>query len=266
MSGRVDEAITLLNTHFPAVLSEDVVAASPENSRPATSNVEYISSTSTEPAHLYLNLRILAFSEACRTVPLAYPSSKPGDARSDSIPPLSPVEISRPTEGPEYLEQQMALLTRAQKLYAYLNTLPNVADRAIYMKELENVGGLLAYKIPEESSVAKYLALERREAVADQINRAILSEFGVLSTLILTRRLTSFLERTNQPLVSSLELVTRQTQLVWQLAHENGVKARPGSIMPPRGSSKTPPSEGSDNLVRYTQLGGYEFIFYLCGF
>ena len=72
--------------------------------------------------------------------------------------------------------QQMALLTTAQKLYALLNTLPNPDDRATYLKELENVGGLLAYKVPEESSMAKYLTLERREAVADQINRAILSK------------------------------------------------------------------------------------------
>ena len=72
--------------------------------------------------------------------------------------------------------QQMALLTTAQKLYALSNTLPNPVDRATYLKELENVGGLLAYKVPEKSSMAKYLTLERREAVADQINRAILSK------------------------------------------------------------------------------------------
>lgn len=70
----------------------------------------------------------------------------------------------------------MDLLTTAQKLYALSNTLPNPVDRATYLKELENVGGLLAYKVPEKSSMAKYLTLERREAVADQINRAILSK------------------------------------------------------------------------------------------
>ncbi|KJA27109.1 hypothetical protein HYPSUDRAFT_131638 [Hypholoma sublateritium FD-334 SS-4] len=225
MSGRVDDAITLLNTHFPAVLAgeDDGGGAPGERARAAASNVEYISSTSTEPAHLYLNLRILAFSEACRTVPLPYPSA----ARPDSPAP-APAPAERAADGEEYQEQQMALLNRAQKLYAYLGTLPH-ADRPIYLKELENVGGLLAYKVPEKSSMAKYLTLERREAVADQINRAIL-------------------KRTNQPLISSLELVTRHTQVVWQKANEHGVKARPGAVMPPRGRKS--PSNDADILVR----------------
>lgn len=178
MSGRVDDAIALLNEHFPAVLAvEDEGGGAPgEGARAVASNVEYISSTSTEPAHLYLNLRILAFSEACRTVPLPYP----GAARPDIPAPIAtPAPAESATDGEAYQEQQMALLSRAQKLYAYLNTLPNAADRAIYLKELENVGGLLAYKVPEKSSMAKYLTLERREAVADQINRAILSELLV---------------------------------------------------------------------------------------
>lgn len=139
--------------------------------RPSSSNnIEYVSSTSTEPAHLILNLRILAFSEACRTVPLEYPPSK-HSALTDSISTTAPTDIE---DNPD--SQQMDLLTTAQKLYALSNTLPNPVDRATYLKELENVGGLLAYKVPEKSSMAKYLTLERREAVADQINRAILSK------------------------------------------------------------------------------------------
>ncbi|KAF8965249.1 CTLH/CRA C-terminal to lish motif domain-containing protein [Flammula alnicola] len=231
MSGRVDDAISLLNTHFPTVLSEDVAAAVSESteSRPSTSNMEYVSSTSTEPAHLNLNLRILAFSEACRTVPLEYPP-KSGAAKLESPGPTSPsVNPAQPEESPDYFEQQMSLLTRAQKLYAFSNTLPNPADRATYLKELENVGGLLAYKVPEESSMAKYLTLERREAVADQINRAIL-------------------KRTGRPLVSSIELFTRYTHLLWQSAHEFGVKARPGAVLPPR-SSKATPTDGADNNI-----------------
>ena len=115
-----------------------------------------------------MNLRILAFSEACRTVPLEYPPST--HSAITNSPPPAPADIE---ENPT---QQMALLTRAQKLYAFSSTLRNPLDRATYLKELENVGGLLAYKVPEKSSMAKYLTLERREAVADQINRAILSK------------------------------------------------------------------------------------------
>ena len=179
LSGRVDDAIVLLQKHFPSVLREnDPTSASTSKSvdpRPSSSNnIEYVSSTSTEPAHLILNLRILAFSEACRTVPLEYPPSTHSADDTNSIsttPAQSSVDME---DNPD--SQQMALLTTAQKLYALLNTLPNPVDRATYLKELENVGGLLAYKVPEKSSMAKYLTLERREAVADQINRAILSK------------------------------------------------------------------------------------------
>lgn len=155
----------MLDQHFPLVLSED---AGTYEQRPATNNTEYVSSTSTEPAHLNLNLRILAFSEACRTIPLNY--SRKAESSADEIP--ADAMITDEDEG----EKQVALLQRAQKLYAYSTMLPNPTDRDTYLKELENVGGLLAYKVPEKSSIAKYLTLERREAVADQISRAILSK------------------------------------------------------------------------------------------
>lgn len=166
LGGRVDEAIDLLNSHFPSVLSESKAEFSPSGFaiRTKSSNTEYITSTSVEPAHLLLNLRILAFSEACRTVPLEYPPAGSSSLLS-AAPPLE--HESKDTS---------ALLTKAQKLYSLANSLTNHSDRARYLKELENVGGLLAYKVPEQSSMAKYLTMERREAVADQINRAILGK------------------------------------------------------------------------------------------
>lgn len=139
----------------------------------STDHLEYLSQTSIEPQHLNLNLRILAFSEACRTIPLVY-SPKKGSGLATVV--VQPVPLPHGEED-EFmnLEQQTALLTRAQKLYALANALQHPVDRTTYMRELENVGGLLAYRVPETSSIAKYLTLERREAVADQINRAILS-------------------------------------------------------------------------------------------
>lgn len=71
---------------------------------------------------------------------------------------------------------QTALILRAQKLYALVELLRKPEDRTTYLKELENVGGLLAYKVPEMSPMSKYLDQARRERVADQINRAILCE------------------------------------------------------------------------------------------
>jgi len=218
LSGRVEDAIALLRTHFPSVLREnDPGSASTSRTaepRPSSSdNIEYVSSTSTEPAHLILNLRILAFSEACRTVPLEYPPST-HSALTNSISTPAPDMEDNPDA------QQMVLLTTAQKLYALSNTLPNPVDRATYLKELENVGGLLAYKVPEKSSMAKYLTLERREAVADQINRAILNSTG-------------------RPLVSSLELLTRHTHVLWQYAHQHGAKSRPGVVLPKSSKAAT---------------------------
>lgn len=123
-----------------------------------------------------LNLRILAFCEACRTIPLNYPPrpSSSSDVADDADADAIDVDVDGEDSDAQQ-EQQLALLLKAQKLYAYKNTLPSLDDRETYQKELGNVSGLLAYKIPEKSSMAKYLSMERREAVADQINKAILS-------------------------------------------------------------------------------------------
>lgn len=236
----MDDAIVLLNAKFPSVLSENIIVTQPPEPRVTANNMDYVSSTSTEPAHLLLNLRILAFSEACRTVPLEYPPKSATDTASH------PSFETPSTVSDRYADnngQQLALLLRAQKLLAQLNTLPNAADRATYLEELKNVAGLLAYKIPEKSSVAKYLTLERREAVADQINRAILSKLAMssLTPVCLFR----CLERTGLPLISSVELVARYTHLLWQAAHQHGVKARPGAVLPAR-SSKLSSTETDD--------------------
>lgn len=174
LSGRVDEASEILNEHFPSVLSgttSDPSSPALSEDKKALNNMEYIASTSVDPAHLTLNLRILSFIEACRTIPLDDP---PATIVSDTTKPPQPTAV---TSGAGSLEAQMALLSKAQKLHALANALPKASDRSIYLKELNNVGGLLAYKVPETSSISKYLSQERREAVADQINSAILGAF-----------------------------------------------------------------------------------------
>lgn len=137
--------------------------------------MDYVASPSIAPAHLLINLRIAAFIEACRTVPLDYP---PRRSEHDADPSLSKKGTIEPNEdhdsNADSLEQQTALLKSAQKLYALATMLPQKSDQDIYTKELGNISGLLAYKVPEESSMAKYLSQERREAVADQVNRAII--------------------------------------------------------------------------------------------
>lgn len=68
------------------------------------------------------------------------------------------------------------LLCRAQKLYAEAHSLKDPKDRGIYLKHLGQVGGLLAYKVPESGPLATFLTQERREDLAVQVNQAILSE------------------------------------------------------------------------------------------
>jgi CTLH/CRA C-terminal to LisH motif domain len=171
----VDEATGLLNEHFPVVLSETELDI-PQPSAPRKS-APGLALTSVDPTHLSLNLRILAFTEASRTVPLEYiPHLDEADDHSSStLPaksapsPKSPIYDQDDPEG-----KQTELLCLAQKLYLSANQLQNANARAAYLKELGNVGGLLAYKHPENSPLAKYLSQERREAVADQIDTAIL--------------------------------------------------------------------------------------------
>ncbi|KAJ2913434.1 hypothetical protein MD484_g6972, partial [Candolleomyces efflorescens] len=240
LAGQLDDAIELLNKYFPSVLSE----SSSPSERASFSNPEggftYVSATSVEAAHLLLNLRILAFIEACRTRPLdvPHPTKAPFETITSNTSPQSNLSASMDTTehsthlptlepgvrdiDPDVLD---ALLRKGRKLYALVSALPNPKDREVYKQELKNVGGILAYKIPEESPVAKYLAYQRREAVADQINRAVLHRTGSSPT-------------------SSIELLTRYTTALWETAQEHKVKVRPGAVIPPVASS--PPEGRSD--------------------
>lgn len=180
LSGRVDDATDLLNKYFPSVLSTNQSVESrlhsSKYSRPTSAQNEYIASTSVDPAHLSLNLRILAFIEASRIVPLEYNPPKSHVSESEPLESLITLENSSHETDSTYNHEgaQSELLMKAQKLYATAIMLPNPKDRAIYLDELALVGGLLVYKVHEESVMSKYLSQERREAVADQINSAIL--------------------------------------------------------------------------------------------
>ncbi|KAK0451040.1 CTLH/CRA C-terminal to lish motif domain-containing protein [Armillaria borealis] len=230
LSGKVDEATDLLNTHFPAVLNMTEAMEPPK-----TSSLTYVAPTSVDPAHLLLNLRIQAFIESCRTVPLKYPP-----AQTESPPPKSQKRSSQALheDDPEARDQQTALLKNAQKLYALANHLPCVDDREKYVKELQNVLGILAYIVPEESSVARYLSQERREAVADQINSAILYRTGLEA-------------------VSRVELIARQASNFCSFAHDLHIPAR---SIPPSVKAALKMSVNSDKgqeIVPLFDLSGF---------
>lgn len=153
--------------HFSSVL--DPSSPTVSSSTDATT-FTYVPSTSVDPLHLLLNLRILDFIESSRTAPLPY-------HHLGAKVPLSPPPIPAPTNrgpGEEFSEQQLVQLHKAQRLYSEAGSLPKPTDRALYLKELSQVTALLAYTDPENSIMAPYLAQERREAVADQIEGAIL--------------------------------------------------------------------------------------------
>lgn len=55
-------------------------------------------------------------------------------------------------------------------------------------------------------------------------------------------------DTTGRPLVSSLELLTRHTHVLWQYAHQHGAKSRPGVVLPQK-SSKAATLIDSENEV-----------------
>jgi len=204
----VAEATELLKEHFPSVLEEpddmDTSASpSPRETRPHP-DIPYTSQTSVNPLHISLNLKILAFIEATRTIALDHPVN--GEQTPRRLPHLDDPEVNK--------KHQIQLLHRAQKLYSEVESLQDPKDKEVYRKELQHVGGLLAYVEPEKSPLAKYLSQERREAVADQTNSAILY-------------------RMNHPAVSHLELYSRYTYSLWSLMHDMQVPLPPLSNRPP---------------------------------
>jgi hypothetical protein len=139
----------------------------------------YVAPRSIDPTHLLLNLQILGFIEAARTIPLLRPfsgsSASSSPLPSNKSPILAKTSHARAESEPN--EQQQTLLHKAQKLYSDASCLSKPEDRALYLKELADVTGLLAYAVPEESPISSYLSQVRREEMADQIEGAILCKF-----------------------------------------------------------------------------------------
>jgi hypothetical protein len=71
-------------------------------------------------------------------------------------------------------------LTAASGLHAEAALLePSI--RAVYVREITEAGALFAYTDPDNSPVGGFLQQERRIALAEQVNRAILSTCHLLS-------------------------------------------------------------------------------------
>ncbi|KAI0082622.1 hypothetical protein K474DRAFT_1702620 [Panus rudis PR-1116 ss-1] len=216
LSGRIDEAASLLKEYFPAVLSDeqdvDVLSEHPASAQ----KMNYIPSTATDPATVALNLRIQAFIEASRTIPLPYASSSKPSAGNASLHRAFPMEsrTSAPRDSKaEPGNRHLDLLHRAQGLYSEVQCLPSPSDRVAFLRELSEVTAILAYIEPERSSLAPYFTFERRESVADLVDAAILYRLHQLS-------------------ISKIELVARNTSAIWSSLHDLDIKPPPMSKWP----------------------------------
>lgn len=186
LEGRIDAARKLLEAEFPRVLEippgarpqpspvlylqslhsphhpSSSSASTSRNTPPAPSQPRAESAFSLDPRHLSINLFIQEFIESVRTVPLS--KSRPAELGSTSPRALS-------------MSDQAKLITRAQQLHLLASQLPSKGEQSAYQEELTNVCALMAYHLPETSPVGRYLSLARREAIAEQINCAILCQF-----------------------------------------------------------------------------------------
>ncbi|KZV92469.1 hypothetical protein EXIGLDRAFT_836465 [Exidia glandulosa HHB12029] len=198
LSGDIAHATSLLETHFPSVI------------RPSTSTKPRPQShtppawlPSLAPPHISLNLRIQAFIESLRS------------SSSTSI-------------------------THSLALGRALNAEIGLLKDAHYTAEWALVGALLAYSDPETEapvSMRRYMTRERKEAVAAQVDRAVLWSLDL-------------------PPASKLECAVRQNMAVWSASHDLKVPLDESAI-PPGIDPPIPPVEGGGmdaEMVRAQKL------------
>jgi len=202
LAGKIDQAIRKMDKHFPAVLGVSKERSVPASKISTASNIP-ISVAST---HLALNLRIQSFLELSRTLPLPNPSetllTSTERIPSPSMASKTGQQAASSTDRASQKKKQAALLTAAQSLLIETNRL-EPKYRALYLKELTEVSVVMAYPQPELSPAKTYLGMERRQALAEQVDAAILF-------------------RTVQPPHSPISQLVRHTTTVWsELAEEN---------------------------------------------
>lgn len=164
---------------IPALTSRDATTTSVT----LTEKVEALAHScpvSLDPRHLMLNLRIQEFIESLRTVPLTRTERSPTTSLEPAAPPKTgrtPV-FSHNHSHSASDDSKQQLLEQGQQLWCLMSELPSASDKVLYMNELQNVGALYVYDVPETCPVGKYMSMERREAIAEQVNCAILCAFA----------------------------------------------------------------------------------------
>jgi hypothetical protein len=132
----------------------------------------------------------------------------------------TPTAISTPTPA----DKPAYLILLARKLLASARALPHPHDRSIYDEELRLVSSLLAYSAPETAppTLRRYLSLERRQSLAEQVNAAILSGWPISSRSC--RRLTVSSESADHRATSRLEAAARYTTFLWETIDDLNVE------------------------------------------
>ncbi|KAF8609965.1 hypothetical protein BDV93DRAFT_3597 [Ceratobasidium sp. AG-I] len=135
---------------------------------------------SVDPAYILLNLRVQQFVEAIRTVPLRFEEQSEGLPAQDRG--SSDVDMHAPDqelgEGNHGKDQRKRHFELASQLYQSVRRLPDPKVREVYAMEVEQVCSLMLSSTPEATLAAPYLSMKRREALADQVNSAMLWHAG----------------------------------------------------------------------------------------
>ncbi|KAK1924281.1 hypothetical protein DB88DRAFT_489683 [Papiliotrema laurentii] len=260
LNGAIMRAVEVLNAHFPAVLDETIPVptrtngsnhtvlggqpgppeasivslTAPSTSASGSKHSVPVLSHSTVPAHVKLNLQIQSFIESFRNLAPSSPSSPASSISSltssmhvstHNLTAVAPSTTSNGTGGSS-VSPGVTLtnaLTAAQGLHAEAKKLPPDV-RAVYLQEIKDVGALFAYTDPETSILSGFLAQERRVALAEQVN------FAILAT-----------EERSGP--AFLHSIAQRTRALYAIMSAKGIDPRPAGY-DERGGKK-------DHLSRY---------------
>lgn len=177
----------------------------PEPSQAPPDHTVPIYTHSTLPGHVRLNLQIQAFIESLRHLAPSCPSTPSSSIGSlassmhasfhGGLPPAAPSSgAARPSNGSGPGNGAFATATTGgsgsstalQRTLAAAQSLREEAqkltgeDKAVYLQETKDVCALLAYADPESSILRGFLDQQRRIALAEQVNRAILRKASLL--------------------------------------------------------------------------------------
>ena len=200
LAGDIREALALCHEHFPGVVGDGTKSKVPERTsmvsdegrsdtpHPNAERAVPAHPVSLDPEHIFLNMQIQMFVEAVRR-------ASAGDKRPAGDAAAGSTELSPALQ--QALSQLQSLFARVQMIGDY--------SRSMYLAELEQVSALLVYTDLENSPVRSYLDYSRREALANQVNSAILAREGL-------------------PTQSVLETVVKQTSYTWGALHDRRVQ------------------------------------------